>query len=167
MHCTYACLVHTTAADIAVDELGAAVTSLVRAWRCAGRRLAERSPSLLNVAEMARLLGAGERRLGELAELRGVDQSVISRQVAELEQHRLVSRRPDPTDRRASLVRLTEEGLAVLHRADALRRDWLRTALADSEVRDVEVAARLVTALAGQLTDRAGELARLHPQLVP
>jgi DNA-binding MarR family transcriptional regulator len=144
--------------DLAVDELGDAVVTLVRTWRSIGRRTPEGSHSALAVLEMARLLGDDEHRLGEIAELRGVDQSVISRQIGELEARHLVCRRPDPKDRRASLVRLTPAGHDVLDRARTLRQDWLRGALARSPVTDVRTAARLVAALADELEARASEL---------
>jgi len=149
------------AVDSAVDELGDAVFTLVRTWRSLGRRAPEGSQSTLAVLELARLLGEGEHRLSEIAELRGVDQSVISRQIGELEQRNLVCRRPDPSDRRASLVRLTPAGQEVLERDGTLRREWLRGALARSPVDDVRTTALLVTALAEELAARALELGPL------
>ncbi|WP_263120333.1 MarR family transcriptional regulator [Cellulomonas sp. RIT-PI-Y] len=46
----------------------------------------------------------------------------ITSMVDDLEHAGLVERRPDPTDRRATLVSLTPEGRAVLGAADAERR---------------------------------------------
>jgi DNA-binding MarR family transcriptional regulator len=162
------------AADRAVDELGDAVVALVRTWRGVGRRFTDGSPNAgpqgtLAVLEMARLLGEGEHRLSEIAERRGVDQSVVSRQIGELQQRGLVCRRPDPSDRRASLVRLTSEGHEVLRRSERLRQEWLRGALARTPTTDVEAAARLVTALAEELQARANELGMLAapPVLTP
>ncbi|OLT17455.1 hypothetical protein BJF78_13050 [Pseudonocardia sp. CNS-139] len=151
------------ATDHAVDELGDAVVALVRTWRSLARRVPDGtqsagSQSTLAVLEMARLIGDGERRLSEIAELRGVDQSVVSRQIGELEQRHLVCRRPDPSDRRASLVRLTPAGHEVLERSRKLRQDWLRGALARTPVADVRATARLVSALAEELEARSGEL---------
>lgn len=142
--------------DRAVDELGDAVVELVRIWRCVGRRVADhQSPSPLGILEMARLLGDGEHRLSEIAELRGVDQSVISRQIGELQRQDLVSRRPDPSDRRASLVRLTPQGHALLESVRKLRQGWLRDALTRSRVDDVRTTARLIAALAEELDHHA------------
>jgi DNA-binding MarR family transcriptional regulator len=152
-----------TPSDVAVDELGDAVLGLVRTWRSVGRRALEGSRSALAVLELARLVGDGEHRLSEIAERRGVDQSVISRQVGELEQRGLVCRRPDPSDRRACLVRLTPDGLAALERGRALRQEWLRGALARCPVDDVQATARLVAALADELQDKAGEPAPPPP----
>ena len=73
--------------------------------------------------EMASLIGEGEHRLSELAELRNVDQSVISRQIGDLRPRVWSAGGPDPADRRASLVRLTPDGLLLLERARAAAPD--------------------------------------------
>ncbi|WP_300018145.1 MarR family winged helix-turn-helix transcriptional regulator [Pseudonocardia sp.] len=96
-------------------------------------------------------------RLGEIAGLRGVDQSVVSRQVGELQARGLVCRRPDPADRRAGLVRLTPEGRALLAGAQRLKRDLVRGALARAAPVDVRTAARVVAAIADELDDRLGD----------
>lgn len=149
---------------VAVDELGDAVTALVRAYRALGRQALELMHAPLPSLELVRLLGEGEHRLSEIAELRGVGQSVVSRQIAELEARRLVHRRPDPTDGRASLVSLTTEGRELLGRARELRRAWLRAALRaeDSEgAEDIRTAIRLVARLAARLESGAPDLAGL------
>lgn len=145
-------------ADGAVDALGDAVIKLVRTWQMISRHLPDSSPGTLAALEMTRLIGTEELRLSRLAELRGVDQSVISRQITELQRRGLVCRRPDPADHRASLVRLTPCGLKVLEGSRVMRQDWLRGALARSPVADVRTTAELVTALAEELEARAGDL---------
>jgi DNA-binding MarR family transcriptional regulator len=147
-----------TPSDDAVDELGEAVLKLVRTWRTITRHLPDTSPGTLAALEMARLLGTGEHRLSRIAELRGVNQSVISRQVTELQRRGLVCRRPDPADHRASLIRLTPCGLKVLEGGAAMRQEWLRGALARSPVADVRTTAGLVAALAAELEARAADL---------
>jgi DNA-binding MarR family transcriptional regulator len=151
------------ATDQAVDELGAAVLGLMHTWRCLGRRGSDPARSGLATLEMAVLIGPGERRLGELAELRNVDQSVISRQIAELEAQRLVCRRPDPSDRRASLVRLTPDGLELLAQARRLRRQWLRDALARTPTTDVRTATELISALTAEFEAHVGDLGPPRP----
>ena len=143
--------------DHAVDDLGRAVVGLLRTWRCLHRRGGESARSGLSALEMATVIGEGELRLSELAELRNVDQSVISRQIGDLETHGLVCRRPDPADRRASLVRLTPDGLLLLDRARTLRRAWLRDALARTPSVDVRTAAELIAALTAELAAHADE----------
>jgi DNA-binding MarR family transcriptional regulator len=142
--------------DRAADELADAVVALLRSWRTLTHRAAEAgAPSTMAVVELVRLLGADERRLSEIAALRGVDQSVVSRQIGELEAKGVVCRRPDPADRRASLVRLTPAGQDLLTRLAELRRDWLRGALRRVPGTDVVAAARLVAAVAAEISDRA------------
>jgi DNA-binding MarR family transcriptional regulator len=92
----------------------------------------------------------GEQRLGRLAGSLEVDASVISRRVAVLEESDLVVRRPDPDDRRAQLVALTDRGAEVLRCYRTARAEEVAAALADRE--DADVAA-LVTGLRGLLAD--------------
>ena len=111
--------------DATADALGDAVVSLVRAYRHALRHpVASALPDL----ELALLLGEGELRLEELAARRGVCQSVVSRQVGELEARGLVVRRRDPADRRAGLIQLTAAGRELLAEAADTRRTWVRDA---------------------------------------
>ena len=56
----------------------------------------------------------GPARVSELAEHAHVDVSVISRQLAHLEQQGLLSRTTDPGDRRAHQVALSSAGAAAL-----------------------------------------------------
>lgn len=137
--------------------LGDAVVALVHAYQHAVRHSATALPAL----ETARLLGDGELRLGELAARRGVCQSVISRQVGELEARGLVARRPDPLDGRAGLVRLTPEGRALFDDAGNLRRAWLHDTVARHPEADVRAAARLMRSLADEL-DRRRDLRSPH-----
>ncbi len=140
--------------DSAVDELADAVSALVRTWRSAGRRLPDPSHSTLALLQLTGLLDDGEHRLGEIAERRGVDQSVISRQIGDLQARGLVCRRPDPDDGRATLVRLTPHGRELAARARDLKRDLVRGALARRPGTDLRTAARVVTALADELDAR-------------
>lgn len=152
---------HTISGDDAVDELADAVTTLVRSWRGAGRRVPNATHSTLALLQLAGLLDDGEHRIGEIAELRGVDQSVVSRQVGELAARGLACRRADPSDRRAGLVSLTPAGQALVEQTRRLKRDLVRSALERSDAGDVHTVARLVVALAEEIDARAGELASL------
>ena len=85
---------------------------------------------------LCRLVDEGPQRLGSLAQAFGLDPSTITRQVQALEQARLVERRPDPTDRRASLLDLTDHGREVLTATRDRRRAWLQAALGDWDAHD-------------------------------
>ena len=78
-------------------------------------------------ATLALLEGRSPARVSELADAARLDLSVVSRQVHQLESAALVDRRPDPTDRRASLVGITDAGRAVL----AERRQCLGSLVSD------------------------------------
>ncbi|ASW57341.1 hypothetical protein CIK06_01300 [Plantactinospora sp. KBS50] len=66
----------------------------------------------------------------ELAVVAGLDPSTVSRAVAALVADGLVERHPDPADRRASVLVLTETGRAALAAAQRWYGDLLDRALA-------------------------------------
>jgi DNA-binding MarR family transcriptional regulator len=135
----------------AVDALGEAVVGLVHAFSHAARPPGHALPA----EELTRLLAVAERRLGWLAAQRGVSQSVVSRQVGELEARGLVVRRCDPADGRAGLVRLTPAGRELLDDVARTRRRWLRDALRQCSAEDVRAAVRVVRALTAALGRRS------------
>ncbi len=55
----------------------------------------------------------GPMRISELADVEGINPTMLSRIVAKLEDAGLLHRRPDPGDGRAALVEITDEGRAV------------------------------------------------------
>lgn len=59
---------------------------------------------------LAALLGADRTRPGHLARTLGITPGAVSTRLGHLEDARLVTRRPDPDDRRALLVQLTPRG---------------------------------------------------------
>ena len=88
---------------------------------------------------LCRIADHGPQRLGALAHAFGLDPSTITRQVQALEQAALVVRSSDPSDRRASLLDLSDEGERVLTQTRALRRQWMGQALgawSEDEVAD-------------------------------
>ncbi len=80
---------------------------------------------------MAQLANLGEARVADIAAELHVDPSVASRQIGCLEQDGYVTRRPDPADGRASLVRLTDDGARVLDEVRSVRRSTISRALAE------------------------------------
>src|ERR1700751_1332513 len=65
---------------------------------------------------LSRLATAGPLRVGELAELLGVDNSTITPMTQRLEGMRLIAREPDPEDGRAAVLRITPAGKRNLNR---------------------------------------------------
>jgi DNA-binding MarR family transcriptional regulator len=93
---------------------------------------------------MCKLADEGPQRLGALATSFGLDPSTITRQVQALEEIGLAHRRTDPSDRRASILDLTENGRNVLDQTRARRRDKLQEALADWSESDLTDFGRLL-----------------------
>ena len=65
-------------------------------------------------AVLTHLVGSGPITIGEAADHLDRAQSVVSEIVSQLEGHGLVEREPDPSDRRRTLVWLTDAGLTRL-----------------------------------------------------
>ncbi len=120
------------------DELLDSLRTVVRAGRTARQMPLEEDLPGWTVAVLGLLAREGEQRLGQVAAHLEVDPSVASRQVASLEQLGLVTRRPDPADRRAQLLDVSAAGLATLAEYRAQRARWVADALEDWD--DTEVA---------------------------
>ena len=106
--------------DAGADE------SLSEAFRSVARRLRETSHQALapwditpSAFRALRVLGRdGAMRLSELSEQLHIAPRSVTEVVDALEARGLAERRPDPADRRATLIGLTEHGASVL---DAIR----------------------------------------------
>jgi len=88
----------------------------------------------------------------QLATLLGVEPATLTRQLDRLERDKLVARQPVPGDQRAALVRLTQEGHALLERLD----DAMTQA-------DAQLCASLTTGQADQLRALLDLLIRASP----
>lgn len=83
------------------------------------------------------LASNGPLRVTELAALSNLDTSTVSRHVAQLDRAGLVVRRPDPDDRRAHRLELTDEGQQTLEAAFQRRRSLLRRGMATWDSTDI------------------------------
>jgi DNA-binding MarR family transcriptional regulator len=146
------------------DRLTAGVAHVVRTGRHLSVRAAGAIDGDLPSYGWALLLPLeqdGEQRCSALAARAGVDVSVASRQLATLERSGLVGRRPDPDDGRASLMHLTDAGVAALAETRALRSEWASAALARWDEDDARQLSELLERLAADLdTSLAGAPAR-------
>lgn len=102
---------------------------------------------------LVRLEDAGAQRATDLAAYFGVGKATMSRQLRALEDVGLVVREPDPADGRASLVRLTGEGLERFRRVRDARRERYVKKLAGWDRGEVAELGRLLR----QLNDRAAD----------
>ncbi|CCK32716.1 MarR-family transcriptional regulator [Streptomyces davaonensis JCM 4913] len=82
-------------------------------------------------------------RPGELANRLGVEASHVTRTVQQLEKSGYVSRVPDPADRRAQRIELTETGRAAVARVRDAGARGMQLALADWEPEELRQLATL------------------------
>ncbi len=117
------------------------------------RRLrAEHRFSLAHGAVLGRLDREGSRSVSELAAAERIRPQSMAQTVSELEAEGLVTRRPDPGDRRRSIVELTDRGQTVLEADRREREGWLAEAIAGGltpeEQRTLAAAVQLLRRLA-------------------
>ena len=96
-------------------------------------------------------------RITDLADLLGVDAPTVTRKVQQLERLGYVTREPDPTDRRASRIRLSATGRDVLERVMAAHRERLVHVFGDVDGRGVRDLRRLVLTLRHRTGHRDGD----------
>jgi DNA-binding MarR family transcriptional regulator len=107
------------------SELRVVVGQFVRRLR------AEHRFSLMQGAVLGRLDREGPLSTADLASAERVRQQSMAQTVADLEAQRLISRSPDPSDRRRTLLELTDEGRRVLAEDRRRREGWLAQAIAE------------------------------------
>ncbi|MGR6317808.1 MarR family transcriptional regulator [Micromonospora soli] len=87
---------------------------------------------------------SGSIRLTDLAAKLGIGKGTLSRQIHGLESLGLVRRDPDPSDRRAAQLQLTEEGTRRFDAARAARLGQILRTMQSWPEQDVEDFARLM-----------------------
>jgi DNA-binding MarR family transcriptional regulator len=115
--------------DREADELNDELMRFVRLLKMAAQGEVGLDRSLVML--LWPLLHEGPMRLRDLAEAKGSDASTVSRPPAQLVRAGLLRRDPDPADRRACLVDLTEGGRDFCERLIAARRRAITDALQD------------------------------------
>ena len=98
--------------DVA-DQLRLSVTRLARRLR--QETQGELTPSLLSALHT--VAGLGEATLGDLAEAERLQPSTVTVLAGRLEERGLITRQPDPSDRRVVRVRLSAEGRRLVERS--------------------------------------------------
>lgn len=102
------------------------------------------------------LAARGECRQNELATELCITPSSLSRQISDLVDAGYIARQPDPEDRRAALVHVTEEGKAMLARSKQSRSARLREMLAAWDEAEAQSAIDSVRKLKATLSEHAG-----------
>ncbi len=100
----------------------------------------------------------GTMRLSEMAQRQGTDISTVCRQVKPCEEAGLVRREGDPSDLRAVLFTLTEEGRQALERMTAVRLAVFDRALAGWTARERREFARMSERFVGAYLDELEKL---------
>jgi DNA-binding MarR family transcriptional regulator len=91
----------------------------MQAQRLIQERLADGAVRKQHYGVLASLADVGPAAQAVLADRIGIDRSDMVSLLDELEDLRMVSRRPDPADRRRNVVELTDVGVAALVEMDA------------------------------------------------
>ncbi|GAB3578497.1 MarR family transcriptional regulator [Amycolatopsis endophytica] len=113
-----------------VAELAHELRPLVfRLYYVVRRLTPQHQLSLTQGSVLSELALHGPRRMSALAELEGVRQPSMTDLVRRLERLGLVSRRPDPDDRRAVLIEATEAGVRYVEELVVAREEFLRERL--------------------------------------
>lgn len=103
--------------------------------------------------------------LGELADRRGVSLPTMSKMVSSLVEKGLITREPDPTNRRAVVIHITEAGDTLYHQVlAALQQDIARdlASLTDEERKNVVQALETLTAVLSPVGEVRQRLDLLH-----
>lgn len=119
------------ASDPAPSDPTALAADLREALRPLLRRFKEhRTLSMGKIGIMVRLEQGGQLAATDLAGLERISHQAVATAVRELEEAGLVSRAPDPDDRRRALIDLTPAGRDRLAAERSAGQDWLAHAVA-------------------------------------
>ena len=114
--------------DPSPDRLMETIRALVRRFSLVER--ADLSCCGMTVAQAATLEALAHEndlRLGTLARRLGIDKSTLTRNVGRLKDLGLVHTIPDPSDRRATMARLTNDGHTAAQRIARIESDFARS----------------------------------------
>jgi DNA-binding MarR family transcriptional regulator len=137
-----------TSSEPAVAELSLAIGQLVRRLRT------EANPDELTWSQLAvlgRLDKLGPMTTADLARAEFVKPQSMGTTLADLEQAKLVQRKPHPTDGRQVLFELTTDGTEARRQRKIAKREWLlaaMTKLDSAEQQTLIAAAALIKRLA-------------------
>jgi MarR family transcriptional regulator for hemolysin len=139
-----------TLSDQTLSSLTAALTHSSRAYRAAADKVAAdyglSQATGLPVLVISRF-GENGVRPGVLAETLSLEASSLVRVVDHLIETGLLERHEDPNDRRAKLLRLTDEGQKTAELMDQALRPFRRKLFGAFEPADVEACLRVLSGL--------------------
>jgi DNA-binding MarR family transcriptional regulator len=123
-----------------IVRLSVSRSAFARQSSAADAELSQPSYILLRV-----LIDEGPLPMGRLASMAHMDVGMTTRQVRALADAGLVTRRPDPTDGRVSVIGTTADGERAAAALQEVRRDHLARALSDWSAADLRQFDRLLT----------------------
>ncbi|MDK3016465.1 MarR family winged helix-turn-helix transcriptional regulator [Pseudodonghicola flavimaris] len=136
------------------DDLGRLIPAVGQSWRrVLGQRLSNEGLSDATAMPILVLWRAQDipMRQNELAQQLGLETSGVVRLLDTLATRGLVRRIEDPTDRRAKLLELTDDGIALGARADRIARALRRELLAEVTAEELTLTMRLLHKLSAVL----------------
>lgn len=140
-------------ADQLAEDLRRVIGNLVREVRTGAQ-----TPSSAQFETLGLLDRHGPSSISAMAVHRHVKHQSMRLVVAQLEQHQLVSRGPDPNDARKQLIELTRQGRDALEISRHQRSDWLARQLEEkttpAQLQTLEAAVRILEQLVA--TDQNG-----------
>jgi len=104
--------------------------SLLRLTRILRNQRADMSVSLTQLSAMGTLYKKGPMSAGDLAACERVQPPSMTKVLASLEEKKLVTREPHPSDKRQVIITLTEAGSELLESERQQRHAWLSQRLA-------------------------------------
>jgi DNA-binding MarR family transcriptional regulator len=113
----------------------------------------EPGPPAPQLTVLARLDREGAASVSDLAAAERMRPQSMAQTVGDLERAGLVSRRPDPADRRRLFVELTPGGVELLHTTQARREGWLTDALERELTAEERALLTEAVALLGRVAD--------------
>jgi len=145
-------VVETTVLDTA------AVARLRLALLRVARRLRQRADAGVTPSQLSALVTidrAGPLPLGDLAGLENISPSTLTRIVNALDDQGLIDRRPDPTDRRVTVVGLSASGRRLLTGARKRSAAYLAARVGSLPAADQEILAKALPVLEKLLEEDA------------
>lgn len=131
--------------SIAHDEVAQALRDFyLRSHRVVDRIMTERGASFARTKILFLLGQRGPLRSADLAAAHGQAPRTVTEAIDGLERDGLVRRDPDPQDRRAKRISLTEAGAAVAEEAEASRRLFVDDIFGALSVDECKEMARLI-----------------------
>jgi DNA-binding MarR family transcriptional regulator len=113
--------------------------------------------SLRTFAVLAMIGDGAARSQLEIAQAVGLDKTTLVATIDDLERRALVRRTPDPGDRRARIVAITDEGREILEQASDVVRETEGRIFADMSCEDAQrIKAALTSLLGGPLREYSG-----------